>query len=202
MSTSPDFFSHFFSKKGTARERGAGFTLIEMIVSVALFGIVMLVSVTALVALIDANRKAQALQSVINNLNIAIDGMSRAIREGSNYRCNSASGGDCTGGGDAIFFESHDGLTSDTGDDWVYEFRNGRIYKSVSGTTNQSSQVAITAAEVTIEDVTFFIFGSDRSDSVQPKVMMVIKGSAGTTKANVKTTFHVQSTAVQRILDI
>ncbi len=180
----------------------SGFTLVEMIVSVALFGIVMLVSVTALVALIDANRKAQALQSVINNLNIAIDGMSRAIREGSTYRCNTTSGGDCTGGGDTIYFEQHDGSTATTNDDWVYQFRNGRIYRSTDGTTNQSSQVAITAAEVTIEDVTFFVFGSSRTDAVQPKVMMVIKGSAGTQKANVKTTFHVQSTAVQRILDI
>ncbi len=180
----------------------SGFTLIEMIVSVALFGIVMLVSVTALVALVDANRKAQALQSVINNLNIAIDGMSRAVREGSNYRCGSASGGDCTSGGTVLYFEQHDGSTSNPNDDWVYQFRNGRIYKSTDGTTNPSSQVAITAGEVTIEDVTFFVFGSSRSDAVQPKVMMVLKGSAGTTKANVKTTFHVQSTAVQRILDI
>ena len=180
----------------------AGFTLIEMIVSVALFGIVMLVSVTALVALIDANRKAQALQSVINNLNIAVDGMSRAMREGSNYRCSTSGGGDCTGGGDAMFFESYGGNSAVTTDDWVYEFRNGRIYKSTNGTTNPASQAAITASEVTIEDVTFFVFGSGRTDTVQPKVMMVIKGSAGTTKANVKTTFHVQSTAVQRILDI
>lgn len=182
----------------------AGFTLIEMIVSVALFGIVMLVSVTALVALIDANRKAQALQSVINNLNIAIDGMSRALREGSNYRCGSSTGGDCTTGGSIIYFESHDGLAG-TGDDWVYEFRDGRIYKSENGSSNPIDQVAITASEVTIDTTTgqnFYVFGTSRTDVVQPKVMVVIKGSAGTTKANVKTTFHVQSTAVQRILDI
>lgn len=178
----------------------AGFTLVEMIVAVALFGIVMLVSVTALVALVDANRKAQALQSVINNLNIAIDGMSRSIREGSNYRCASASGGDCTNGGTIIYFEPYGGNSSDATDDWVYEFRDGRIYKSENG--NVSGEVAITAAEVTIESVTFYVFGSSRGDTVQPKVMMVIKGTAGTQKANVKTTFHVQSTAVQRILDI
>lgn len=184
----------------------AGFTLIEMIVSVGLFGIVMMVAVTALVALVDANRKAQALQSVINNLNIAIDGMSRSIREGSNYRCGSTSGGDCTGGGTVIFFEPYGGDTSVTTDDWVYEFKpdpvtgKGRIFKSEDGTT--AGEVAITAAEVTIDSVTFYVFGSTRGDAVQPKVMMVIKGSAGTTKANVKTNFHVQSTAVQRVIDI
>src|SRR3989344_8697452 len=52
-----------------------GFTLVEMIVAIALFSIVMVVSVGALLALVTANRKAQALQSVMNNLNIALDGM-------------------------------------------------------------------------------------------------------------------------------
>lgn len=173
-----------------------------MIVAVGLFGIVMMVSVTALVALIDANRKAQALQSVINNLNIAIDGMSRSIREGSNYHCGTTTAdGDCTSGiNTAIRFEHYGGNTADTNDDWIYSFHDGRIYKSTTGST--AGEVAITASEVTIESVRFFVFGSTAGDPTQPKVMMVIKGSAGTTRANVKTNFHVQSTAVQRVIDI
>ncbi len=186
------------------RSPQAGFTLVEMIVAVALFGIVMLVSVTALVALVDANRKAQALQSVINNLNIAIDGMSRSIREGSNYRCDIAvagpSGADCAGGGSTLYFESFGGNTADTADDWLYSFHDGRIYKSENGST--SGEIPITASEVTIESMTFYVYGTQRGDAAQPKVMMVIKGTAGAQKVNVRTTFHVQSTAVQRILDI
>lgn len=182
------------------RTQQSGFTLIEMIVAVALFGVVMMVSVTALVALVDANRKAQALQSVINNLNIAIDGMSRAIREGSDYRCAGTNGGDCVNGDTIFYFEPYGGNPADASDDWVYEFRDGRIFKSENGST--AGEVAITASEVTIDSVSFFVFGSTPGDIVQPKVMMVIKGSAGTKKANVKTTFHVQSTAVQRLLDI
>jgi prepilin-type N-terminal cleavage/methylation domain-containing protein len=179
----------------------SGFTLIEMIVAVGLFGIVMMVSVTALVALVDANRKAQALQSVINNLNIAIDGMSRSIREGSNYRCGAAAPADpnCQNG-TIIYFEHYGGDPLNANDDWIYEFRNGRIYKSTNG--NTGGEVPITAAEVSIDSVSFYVFGASRGDIAQPKVMMVIKGSAGTTKANVKTNFHVQSTAVQRVIDI
>ena len=64
-----------------------GFTLVEMIVAVALFAVVMLISVGTLLALVGANRKAQALQSVINNLNITLDGMVRAIRMGGNFHC-------------------------------------------------------------------------------------------------------------------
>ena len=58
-----------------------------MIVAVGLFSLVMLVSVGALLSLTGANRKAQALQSVMNNLNIALDGMVRSIRMGSDYHC-------------------------------------------------------------------------------------------------------------------
>jgi prepilin-type N-terminal cleavage/methylation domain-containing protein len=184
-----------------SRSRESGFTLVEMIVAVGLFGVVMVVSVTALVALVDANRKAQALQSVINNLNIAIDGMSRSIREGSNYRCDAPAGGDCTGTpGTALYFESFGGNRSDANDDWVYRFYNGRIYKSENGSI--SGEVPITAPEVTIDSMVFYVIGTSRSDTIQPKVMIVIKGTAGADKINVRTTFHVQSTAVQRILDI
>src|SRR3989344_5136440 len=87
----------------------AGFTLVEMIVAVALFAIVMVVAVAALLSLTAANRKAQAIQSVMNNLNIAVDGMVRNMRMGTNYigatageGCESNTGGgtnDCTGGG-------------------------------------------------------------------------------------------------------
>ena len=83
-----------------------------MLVSIALFAIVMVVCVGALLSLVGANKKAQALESVMNNLNISLDDMARSIREGTNYDgtgkiyngtvgCTSNSGGglnDCTGG--------------------------------------------------------------------------------------------------------
>ena len=56
-----------------------------MIVSVALFAIVMLVCVSTLLALTAANRKVHALQSVMDNLNVTLDGMVRDIRMGSVY---------------------------------------------------------------------------------------------------------------------
>src|SRR5882672_10508798 len=78
------------SSKLEARVRG--FTLVEMIVAVALFAIVMLVCVGALLALVGANKKVHALQSVMNNLNVTLDGMVRQIRMGSNYDGYSGTG--------------------------------------------------------------------------------------------------------------
>src|SRR3989344_3008012 len=94
-------------------ERGIherGFTLVEMIVSVALFAIVMLIAVGALLSVVEANRKAVAMQSVINNLNVAIDGMVRSIRQGQTYLCRgNTSDPNCSNGGKSIVFTTHNG---------------------------------------------------------------------------------------------
>ncbi|MCE9541611.1 type II secretion system GspH family protein [Candidatus Kaiserbacteria bacterium] len=188
--------------------RTRGFTLVEMIVAVGLFAIVMLVSISALLSLVDANRKAQALQSVMNNLSIAVDGMVREIREGSNYRCGgvSPSNPNCTDapGGSVFYFTPN---CTGSCSDWAYVFDStgtycgtNRLCRSVDGGV---SFLPLTSPEVTIDaSSAFYVIGAARTDQVQPKVLIIIKGSAGVAKAKVRTTFHIQSTAVQRVLDI
>ena len=66
----------------------SGFTLIEMLVSIALFAIVMVVCVGALLSLVGANKKAEALESAMNNLNISLDDMVRNAREGTGFNGN------------------------------------------------------------------------------------------------------------------
>ena len=88
MAKNPKIPENRFNRR---RPFGRGFTLVEMIVSVALFGIVMLVAVGALLSVVAANRQSQAIKTVINNLNFALESMSRNILTGSNYRCPSGS---------------------------------------------------------------------------------------------------------------
>jgi len=208
-----------------------GFTLIEMIVSVGLFAVVMLICVAALLSLVDANKKAQAIQSVMNNLNVAVDGMVRSVRMGTNYHCGtdlSVTSGlpsprDCVYPGESFFqFEpfrdcSAQGTSCDSNGNvpptsYYYQVDTiggkavGRLYRSTDGLQG----IAITAPEVSIDSVKFFVTGSCPArtgysctpDDVQPKVLMDIKGRAGATKATIHTTFHIQATAVQRVLDI
>ena len=184
-----------------------------MIVSVALFSIVMVVCVGALLSLVNANRKAQALQSVINNLNIALDGIVRNARMGSTYHCGAVSSplspADCRRSGDTTFAFEPFGSTFNSQTNtwskqpWVYTFGNdengvGRIYKSENGEIS----VPITAPEVSITDMTFYVVGAARGDTIQPKVLIVIKGTAGIQGSTARTSFHIQATAVQRLLDL
>ncbi len=202
-----------------------GFTLVEMLVAVSLFAVVMTISVGSLLALVDANRKAQGLQSVMNNLNVALDGMVRSIRMGSNYRC-----GDVTplvsqdtlsvrkncpdGGGELLAFEAFDNSATDSSDQWVYWVENNRLYRSTDA--RQNNKLALTAPEVKIDSFRVFVTGAAETlnadgDTVQPKVLFSIQGTAGAegsafsvigTAKKIQTTFNIQAVASQRLLDL
>jgi prepilin-type N-terminal cleavage/methylation domain-containing protein len=187
-----------------------GFTLIEMMVAVALFAIVMLIAGATLLSLVYANRKAQALQSVMNNLNISLDDMVRSIREGSNYRCGgeASSYGDCTAGGSLIYFTPF-GFSADDQPvhDWAYVYDTGgtycgkgRICENEKGT----GWVPITSPEVQIQNMVFYVVGTKPASAggtAQAKVIFTIKGQAGA-QASTQTTFDIQATAVQRLLNL
>jgi len=198
--------------KNTSRSNEAGFTLIEMIVAAALFAVVMLVSTTALLALVGANRKAQSLQTVMNNLNVALDGMVRAMRMGSEYYCSTSSSGsnftetrDCEEG---LLFAFRPFNADSPDDRWVYWYKEdngvGRIYKSETGDTDDG--IAITAPTIDIASLKFYVVGTDSGDDdedrIQPKVVIAIRGVAGGDNVKTRTEFSMQATAVQRVLDL
>ncbi len=76
---------------GVVTPRTTGFTLIEMIVSLAIFSLVVTMSIGSLLVLISGNQKLQGEQSVMTNLSFAIDSMTREIRTGYSYICAAVS---------------------------------------------------------------------------------------------------------------
>lgn len=207
------------------RQTKKGFTLVEMLVAVALFAVVMTVSVGALLSLVDANRKAQAIQSVMSNLNIALDGMVRQIRMGSHYHCGTASqssnlavlatSANCTSGGTLVSFEPFGGDPDTSSDQWAFWVSDNRLYRRSNAGVG-SVAVPITAPEVRIDSFSVYVTGaestlrSNPSDTQQPKVVIVIKGTAGAQglggavpgRERIETNFTIQATASQRLLDI
>lgn len=73
----------------TKQKNVAGFTLIEMIVSLGVFSVVVTTAVGAMLVLIATNQQLQAEQSVMTNLAFALDTMTREMRTGYNYYCES-----------------------------------------------------------------------------------------------------------------
>lgn len=182
---------------------GHGFTLIELLVSVGLFTVVMTISVGTLLALINANQKAQSLKSVVNNLNFGLDSMLRTIRTGRVYNCMTGQSildtlpsgvANCANGKSGLV------LTDDHGNRLAYKYDNvsKRIYRRdiASGTT----WIALTAPEVVIEDMLFYVTGTGVGDTLQPTVTVNIRGHMGL-KESTDSSFNIETSVTQRVLD-
>jgi prepilin-type N-terminal cleavage/methylation domain-containing protein len=179
-----------------------GFTLIELMMAMTLFGVVAVVCTAALLSIVDASRKAQAIQSVMSNLNTALDGMVRSVRMGSNYAVSN--------GGNRLEFSPYGADPADVNKRWVYEW----IDISGDGTPDAlvkeylpsgyitRVQVPVTAPEVLIEYLRFYVDGERDDDDKQPRVLLVIRGKAGIEKIKTTTSFSIQASATQRLLDI
>jgi len=189
------------------------FTLIEMMVAVSIFAMVMLIGVGALLSLVETNRRAQAINSVINNMNAALESMSRSVRVGTTYHCRTSSTvpsaselsttQDCaSGGGLLLAFEASDGDRNNTNDQVVYRLNGTQLERSTQAGAN-GTWVALTAPEVTVESFEFFVVGSaplSAGNTIQPRVLMKIRGSAPVPGGT--TNFSVQASVTQRIIDI
>lgn len=197
-----------FSKK-------RGFTVIEMVVSLGLFSSVLSISVGSLLSMVNSNRKTQSLRSAMDNLNLAMEEMSRGIIQGRAYHCgttsleypvsNIESEVSCpSGDGGYLAFEAHDGVSLDSTDQVVYKLDSttsgGRLQKSING--GQTFEY-VTAPSINIDNLKFYVFDKDTpSDSVNevPRVVITIGGTAGT-KESTRSSFNIQTTATQRALE-
>ena len=206
--TSRSVLSYF---QFTALKKMRGFSLIEMMVAVTIFATVMMIGVGALLSLVETNRRAQAINSVMSNLNSATESITRAIRVGTTYHCRTSSTPpapsalsqpqDCaSGSGRMIAFESATGSTSDVNDQVVYRINGTQLERSLDA---GATWVALTAPEVTIDAFEIFVVGAEPlsgGDMIQPRVVMRIDGSASIPGGS--TTFSVQAGTTQRLLDI
>ena len=193
-------------------QKTKGFTLIEMLVSTAIFTVVMVIALGALLAMSESDRKAQTLKAVINNLNFSLDSISRAVRTGNGYHCGSSSGGDCAAypGGTSFYFTTADGAPT------AYRLENsvtdinaavvcsqpvtaGCLARSTDGGTTWA---AVTAPEVIITNLSFYLRGSGvgSADSVQPKLTILMSGYVQVTGTR-QTIFNLETSVTQRLYD-
>ena len=176
--------------------KNKGFTLIEIIVSVAIFVIVMTIAIGAVLSAVDANRKAQSISTVINNLNIAVEGMVRDLRTGENYAkvtgCESDAPKYCISFEDKAGRKVEYSLITPSG-------KNGHIHKNVVGSSEEYDEGRITSDEVNIEEAEFILVGDGTSDGPE-RILVRLKGYAGAGKT--RSDFNIQTVVTSRTLDI
>lgn len=171
-----------------------GYTLLEMIVSVGIFSLIMLAATGAYLKLIALDREARSTNELVTNLSFAVDSMSRAIRTGSDYKCNKT-GTNCANG-TSFRFTDADGRQID------YEIASGRLTQSIGG-----APVALTDPRITISSLNFIVRGVDGGSPescgvrIQPQAIFYMKGSLPTGQGDT-VTFSIEGSATQRLLDL
>lgn len=193
----------YISRAKASFKNMRGITILEIIVSTGLFSVVMVVALTSLLSIIDANKKSRSLQVAINNLNFAIDGMAREIRFGSSYHCedgsitNPTTALNCASGGDHFAFEGTAGDDLDSSDQIIYRLSNGRIERSEDSGSNYT---VVTGSDVTVDNLTFFVTGaeSNDTDSIQGDVRIVMDATANLEGSKTETKFSLQTAISER----
>ena len=206
---------------GPTRNFTAGFSIVEMLVSVALFSMVVLLCVAALISLMDANKKARSLKIAMDNLTVVVDDMARDLRLGSKYFCQTVANSNNPIVWSAGTNKVQDCVyTSDTNSGGQYVSFRDRYGKAaffrLSGTTLQkkiaptnwslgysdnlnSGYSTITSSDIRIDRFRFYVYNTNESSGAQPHVVISIKGTAGISNPKTQTSFSLMTSGNQRI---
>jgi len=208
----------------------SGFTLIEMIVSLALFSVVVTIAVGALLVLIASNQRFQNEQTVMTNLSFALDSMTREIRTGTNYYCVSRTNtagptdrrifqdgaildsgvtGNCATGRTAdthryqgiAFVEGGQSVTGSANTKIAY-FYDANEQRLFRRVSGQAAQ-SIVSSGIVITDAEFYVTSSELLDSGNTRQPMVtIYLEAKDSNDPTEKTYQIQTTVTQRTLDL
>ena len=199
-------------------KKNKAFTLIEMMVATSIFIIIMMMAMGALLVSSDAAKQAQGLREAMDNVNFAMDSMTRSLRIGSHYYClqgnldldtsvpgagyflAAVNGNDCTiaagNPSTAVAFipASSTDIPAGTAVAYVNNPRGDGTSRLQRCT--KTGCIDMVASNVDVQKLEFFVTGSNPSDKIQPSVYILMQGTV--TVKNTPTTFAIQTMASQR----
>jgi type II secretory pathway component PulJ len=200
------------AKNTTEKNTSAGFTIIEMVVSVGIFSMVFVSVSGAFISVMDAYQKVTTTRTNVDNLTTAMESMTRGIKTGTNYHCGNGDftvAQDCLSG-QTFAFKNINITQRQFGtinDPIVYRLSGGRIERSdAGGTAGTFYPITVAPPALTINSFSFYVVGSTpytdtTPDVLQPRVTIMVKGTVGV-KQNITVPFSLQTSISQRLLDI
>lgn len=179
------------------KNKKSGFLLLEILVAVSIFLLVVSISLGSIINLLDSGRRVRGNKDAMDNLNNSIEYMTRTIRFGSDYHCGSSPSAvltipqNCITGSNLL-------ASLFKGQTIVYRLSAGRIQISENGGSTYRS---LTAQNVVIDKLEFRVFGTDKTDTIQPYVFIIIAGRVVSDSSN-SSRFDIQTVMSQRKLDL
>lgn len=194
----------------TVSSKQKGFSLVEVLVATALFTVVVVIAVSALLVILDANRKAQNIANTINNTFFSFETMTRLMRTGSGYHCGAGgtvtSPQDCATGDTQVYFTDDRGqfvhIWFDTSS------ATGSIMEEIDSTNKNGTAFdaayPLTTDDFSVQQLLFTVTGSQpvsSGDRAQPMTTIVLYGVTNKNGRG-SSDLKLESTVTQRILDI
>ncbi len=191
------------------RVNNRAFSLVELMVSLTIFSLVMITSIGALLTMIDANAKAQALYTSMTNLSFTIDNMTRNLRTGYDYYCpnananeslssnmNTGNSKNCTNGSAIAFTREKDRVRVG----YKYDSADKMLQQRIIYGEVDTGWVDIDAGGIEIDTFEVTVDGAISGDTVQPQIILFIKGSVKN-GLDTPTQFQIQTNVTQRVLN-
>lgn len=193
-----------------------GFTLVEMTVSIGLFTIVLFIATSAFLSIVNTDRKSRPLRIATDNLNLALEDMTRRIKTGSTYYCGTiynTGTNDCLNGDTGVFFTDQTDTrvgyklgTPAQCNAALPTITNYGTKSCILRTLNSATWTPVTSPEINITSLKFFVKGSalalGATPEMQPTVLVIIDGIVGNASDPAKNaSFKIQSMITQRMYD-
>jgi prepilin-type N-terminal cleavage/methylation domain-containing protein len=184
-----------------------GYTLIELMVSIAIFSVVMLLVTGAYLTLISLDQRARAQNDIVNSMSFAVDSVGRSLRTGSGYICGGTNvGASEDGQGNCPDGDSQMSFTDDQGRQVVYRLTTsgqlGRCAGPAPVICNGISAVPLTDSRISINAMTFYVQGVGSGDGVQPRALFRLTGTLNMGPKFAPVNFTIETAATQRLIEI
>ena len=176
------------------KQKNKGFTLVELLVSIALFSIILIIVLGTIVTIVDTSRKIRTMTEVMNNLNFTFENITRSVKTAKNIR-------NVTSKMVELIDQNNFCIQ--------YIFEDNTIKKAStnepgSDCVGLGNPTKLIADEIKIEDFSLqevVTKGGDNDFEVanQPRVFVSISGSIETVRG-ITSKFNLQTTVSQRKL--
>ncbi len=208
-----------------------GFTLVELMVSSAIFMTVAMLSMEALFAMQKSYTKVDSLRTVMDSLNTSVEAITRDTRYGTVFFCGTTiddtnrsfrkscplTGGANDGGSVLMFRPS---TATNVLVRKGYYLSNKKLYEYTINNLGATSTLPITGDDIYIESFRVFVSGANTTeaavlagntenapgeprDNFQPNIMFVIAGKHGNSSNKTNAAyFQLQTIVSPRSLDI
>ncbi len=178
-----------------------GFTLVELLVSIALFSIFVGISIGGFVSALNTQKQVTGLLAVQGNASEAIEEMTRDMRTGYLFCHDAGSGTPTSTCGCTVTGSGWDcsALTyiNALGQSISYSLVSGALQKNINGTAQP-----VTGNNVNVKYLNFFLFGNTEGDNWPPRVTVAIGVAASSTNpALQQSVVHFQTTISARGID-